>query len=48
MYQTNEITIGLKFEWEGSGGGDFISQVPFITIKSSIWHIQLNQPTKIV
>ena len=32
MYQTNEITMGLKFEWEGSGGGDFIPQVPFITI----------------
>ena len=32
MYQTNEITMGLQFEWEGSGGGNFIPQVPFITI----------------
>jgi len=32
MYQTNEITMGLQFEWEGSGGGNSIPQVPFITI----------------
>ena len=32
MYQAIKITIVSKFEWEGSGGGDFIPQVPFITI----------------
>ena len=48
MYQTNEITMGLQFEWEGSGGGNFIPQVPFITIAiQSRYQIIPYQPTKI-